>query len=61
MLRVGGALVFDDTLLPAVARAISFVSTYAAYKPMDMTANGSAVAFRKVSEDERTWDWHVAF
>jgi len=88
MLDVGGAIIFDDTQMPAVARVASHVASYPAYRLFATTERPPAVnakaklrrllatkipelrrgwdyprcmAFQKITEDTRDWNWHADF
>jgi predicted O-methyltransferase YrrM len=60
MLDLGGVVVFHDTWMPAVARAVEFVRANRAYEPVEAGDSGME-ALRKTGEDERAWDFHRDF
>jgi len=69
MLDVGGMVILDDTDFPSVSRLVQHVSTYPAYQVFAVVPYPGAtrpdcstcMAFRKIAEDNRRWDWHVDF
>jgi predicted O-methyltransferase YrrM len=74
MLTIGGVVVMDDTDHPSVSRLVEHILTYPAYEVFATTAQSpvastshdkrsypSCMAFRKIAEDQRRWDWHVDF
>jgi predicted O-methyltransferase YrrM len=60
LLRVGGAVVFHDTWMPAVRQAASFVLANRAYERLE-AGDDAMWALRKVGGDERAWDFHRDF
>lgn len=85
MVRVGGAIVFDDADFPSLSKLLSYISQFPAFRlelpELDALARAKlqcrlawrrlfsgdsvifprAVALRKVSEDQRPWDWYQPF
>jgi predicted O-methyltransferase YrrM len=60
LLEVGGVIALHDTLMPAVRRAIDFVSSNLAYEQLPATNTNLAV-LRKLAVDTREWDHYVAW
>jgi predicted O-methyltransferase YrrM len=60
LLDVGGVIALHDTLMPAVRRAIDFVSSNLAYEQLPATNTNLAV-LRKLAVDTREWDHYVAW
>jgi cephalosporin hydroxylase len=62
MLDVGGIFVLDDTQMPAVQRVAAHIMTYPAYRAIGaVNEPASCVAFQKVAEDDRPWNWFAPF
>jgi predicted O-methyltransferase YrrM len=60
MLDVDGVVVFHDTWMPAVARAVEFVVKNRAYERL-AAGDAAMAALRKAGEDDRAWDFHADF
>lgn len=65
MLNLNGVILIDDTQLPAVSKFIKYISNYPSLKFLDSfsTHNGDKqiVAFKKINQDNRDWDWFCDF
>jgi predicted O-methyltransferase YrrM len=60
MLDIGGVVVFHDTWMPAVAQAVAYVRANRAYEAIEPAESGMT-ALRKLSDDDRAWDFHRDF
>jgi GT2 family glycosyltransferase/predicted O-methyltransferase YrrM len=74
MLDIGGMVVIDDAYMRAITRLARYISRYPAYQPVPIPthvrvgetitptdAHKRIVAFRKIANDERPWDWYADF
>src|SRR3954470_7971698 len=61
MLDKGGAVVFHDTWMPAVTQAVAYVRTNRAYEEIEAADDGGLAALRKLTDDDRAWDFHRDF
>lgn len=75
MLEVGGLLILDDANLPSISKLTAHIATYDCYEtlpfPTAFHVQERALrminkplrlaAFKKISVDERPWDWHRDF
>ena len=62
MLDVGGVVVLDDTQFPAVRHCAQHILTYPAYRAVGAVGDDpTCIAFQKVAEDDRPWNWYAPF
>ena len=61
MLEVGGYMIFDDAHMPSVSKVISYVLTNRRFKLMETDLSNRVSVMMKVKDDDRNWDYHVAF
>jgi hypothetical protein len=62
MLDVGGIFVLDDTQFPAIRHVVQHILTYPAYRAVGAVGDvPTSIAFQKIAEDERPWNWFAPF
>lgn len=66
MLRTGGVMVFHDTWMPAVQKAVGYVASNRAYerpegRTPELEKETNVVVLRKVAQDDRDWFFDEPF
>ena len=66
LIGIGGLIVFDDANWPSISRLLRYIIRYPAYKVTSprseaIKVSPNIVAFVKVAEDDRNFDWYEPF